>query len=49
MRPKIHNVVVGLGGRDVKVDDFKGIFERALDGGEGLLPAGTFELIGVRE
>jgi pyruvate ferredoxin oxidoreductase alpha subunit len=49
VRPRIHNVVAGLGGRDVRVEDFKAIFERALDGAPGLGPTGTFELIGVRE
>jgi pyruvate ferredoxin oxidoreductase alpha subunit len=48
-RPRIHNVVAGLGGRDVQELDFQDVLRRALDDDKGLAPLGTFELIGVRE
>ena len=40
----IHDIILGLGGRDTKVDDFKSIVKRAL----GNKPK-EYELIGVRE
>jgi len=49
VRPRIHNVVAGLGGRDVKVEDFQAVMERGLGMDTGLAPTGQFELIGVRE
>jgi len=48
-RPKIHNMVFGLGGRDVRDSEFQEVIKRALDGDSGLPPQGKFELIGVRE
>ncbi len=48
-RPRIFNTVVGLGGRDVRVDDFVAILEKALaaEREPGLI--GDYEIIGVRE
>ena len=48
-RPRIFNTVVGLGGRDVRVEDFESVLERALHGEGRPAPVGDYELIGVRE
>jgi pyruvate ferredoxin oxidoreductase alpha subunit len=40
----IHDIILGLGGRDVKVDDFKSIVKRAQEN-----KPKEYELIGVRE
>lgn len=43
-KPFIHDIILGLGGRDVKVDDFKSIVKRALKN-----KPKEYEFIGVRE
>jgi pyruvate ferredoxin oxidoreductase alpha subunit len=48
-RPRIFNTVVGLGGRDVRVEDFESVLEKALQGEGRPAPVGDYELIGVRE
>ncbi len=48
-RPCIFNMVVGLGGRDVRVEDFEAILKKALGGHSYPGPVGEYELIGVRE
>jgi pyruvate ferredoxin oxidoreductase alpha subunit len=48
-RPCIINRVVGLGGRDVRVDDFEAIVREAMQGDDVPGPIGEYELIGVRE
>jgi pyruvate ferredoxin oxidoreductase alpha subunit len=48
-RPRIFNTVVGLGGRDVRVEDFEDILNRALQAESHPGPVGDYELIGVRE
>lgn len=42
-RPKIHGFILGLGGRDVTVDDFKQVFNLAEKGEK------EFQMLGVRE
>jgi pyruvate ferredoxin oxidoreductase alpha subunit len=47
-RPAIYNYIIGLGGRDVTVPDFVGMFERVLaDTGNSAVD--TYEFWGVRE
>ncbi|MEO0074616.1 MAG: pyruvate ferredoxin oxidoreductase [candidate division WOR-3 bacterium] len=41
---KIHDIILGLGGRDVKVDDFKSIVQHAMT-----TEPKEYEIIGVRE
>ncbi len=48
-RPRIFNMVVGLGGRDVRVEDFESILEKALGADSSPGSVGAYELIGVRE
>lgn len=48
-RPRIVNKVIGLGGRDVRVEDFEAIAKDALRGDNSPVPVGDYELIGVRE
>jgi pyruvate ferredoxin oxidoreductase alpha subunit len=48
-RPCIINKVVGLGGRDVRVEDFEAILREALQGPGLPGPIREYELIGVRE
>jgi pyruvate ferredoxin oxidoreductase alpha subunit len=48
-RPCIFNRVVGLGGRDVRVEDFEDIVKKAMQGHSYPGPVGEYELIGVRE
>ncbi len=48
-RPRIFNTVVGLGGRDVRVDDFEAILEKALKAERAPGYIGDYEIIGVRE
>jgi len=48
-RPCIFNNVVGLGGRDVRVEDFEAIVKKAMQGHSYPGPVGDYELIGVRE
>lgn len=48
-RPRIFNTVVGLGGRDVRVEDFESVLEKALHDEGRPAPVGDYELIGVRE
>jgi pyruvate ferredoxin oxidoreductase alpha subunit len=43
-RPVITNDIIGLGGRDVRVEDFKNIFKKAAKG----KPARAYEIYGVR-
>ena len=43
-RPRIVNYIMGLGGRDVAVEDFIAMFERA-----GKKKEETYEFYGVRE
>jgi pyruvate ferredoxin oxidoreductase alpha subunit len=44
-RPIITNEIIGLGGRDVRVEDFKKIFRKAA----GSKPERAYEIYGVRE
>jgi pyruvate ferredoxin oxidoreductase alpha subunit len=47
-RPLIYNYIYGLGGRDVPVGDFTGMFEKVLaDTGNKAMD--TYEFWGVRE
>ena len=48
-RPRILNKVVGLGGRDVRVEDFEDILQEALDADRHPGPIADYEIIGVRE
>jgi pyruvate ferredoxin oxidoreductase alpha subunit len=48
-RPCIINKVVGLGGRDVRVEDFEAMLREALQGPGRPGPVGDYELVGVRE
>jgi len=43
-RPVISNEIIGLGGRDVRVEDFKNIFKKAAKG----KPERAYEIYGVR-
>jgi hypothetical protein len=43
-RPVITNDIIGLGGRDVKVEDFKNIFKKAAKA----KPEKAYEIYGVR-
>jgi pyruvate ferredoxin oxidoreductase alpha subunit len=47
-RPLIYNYIYGLGGRDVPVNDFTGMFERVL-ADTANKEADTYEFWGVRE
>jgi pyruvate ferredoxin oxidoreductase alpha subunit len=47
-RPLIYNYIIGLGGRDVTVHDFTGMFERVL-ADTGNAAVDTYEFWGVRE
>jgi pyruvate ferredoxin oxidoreductase alpha subunit len=47
-RPLIYNYIYGLGGRDVPVNDFTGMFEKVL-ADTGNKAADTYEFWGVRE
>ena len=48
-RPRIANAVVGLGGRDVRVQDFEALLKKALQGQSRPGPVGDYELVGLRE
>ena len=48
-RPCIFNSVIGLGGRDVRVEDFEAIVKKAMQGHSYPGPVGDYDLIGVRE
>ena len=48
-RPRIANAVVGIGGRDVRVQDFEALLKKALQGESRPGPVGDYELVGVRE
>lgn len=47
-RPQIYNYIIGLGGRDVPVGDFTGMFEKVLADADNKA-ADTYEFWGVRE
>ena len=47
-RPAIYNYIYGLGGRDVTVNDFVGMFEKII-ADTGNVAADTYEFWGVRE
>lgn len=47
-RPRIFNAVVGLGGRDVRVEELEALLEQALGEESRPGPVGRYELIGVR-
>jgi pyruvate ferredoxin oxidoreductase alpha subunit len=47
-RPAIYNYIIGLGGRDVAVNEFTGMFEKVL-ADTGNVAADTYEFWGVRE
>jgi len=47
-RPLIYNYIYGLGGRDVPVNDFTGMFEKVMGDTANKL-ADTYEFWGVRE
>ena len=47
-RPRIFNAVVGLGGRDVRIEELEGVLKRALREKSQPGPVGQYELIGVR-
>jgi pyruvate ferredoxin oxidoreductase alpha subunit len=47
-RPFIYNYIIGLGGRDVTVHDFTGMFEKVL-ADTGNVAADAYEFWGVRE
>jgi len=47
-RPLIYNYIYGLGGRDVPVNDFTGMFEKVMADTANRL-ADTYEFWGVRE
>jgi len=48
-RPKIFNVIYGLGGRDITTKDIKGIFNRALKTAETGIVEDPVTFVGVRE
>ncbi len=47
-RPLIYNYIIGLGGRDVQVKEFVGMFEAVLADTDNKA-ADTYEFWGVRE
>jgi pyruvate ferredoxin oxidoreductase alpha subunit len=47
--PKVVNMVAGLGGRDVGVEDFKAMYYRALDMAQKGVKEEDFQIYGVRE
>jgi len=48
-RPRIFNTVLGLAGRDVHVEDFEDMLNRALEADRQPGPVGHYEILGVRE
>jgi pyruvate ferredoxin oxidoreductase alpha subunit len=49
MRPKVINMIAGLGGRDVGVEDFMAMYYRALEMAEKDAKEEDFQIYGVRE